>query len=234
MAMSKRPKWKILSTAGSASRAFRRGADQSLPSSCTRWALSSPAESCTRQSRSRCGLRPSVSVSMATEPVKVSPAGRSFLCSLMVALTGFVRQADWITARLRVPIRNGACVLGGNPTILFLVGLQQGGNVEFVPGKQGRHRLRAAVGRVEIVVDDLALTKVVANTRRSSVFAGLGLDPLRDRRVAGARLSSDHAQKPRWLTCHAPARASSTRCFTSRAIPVISFSPSSRCWRRAV
>jgi hypothetical protein len=86
-AISKRAKWKILTIAESANRAFRRGADQSLPSNWTRWAVLSPAESWARQSRSRRGLRPSVSVSMATDPLKVRPAGKSFLCSLMVGLT---------------------------------------------------------------------------------------------------------------------------------------------------
>ena len=47
--------------------AVRFGASMRRPAAiCTSWLLPSPAESCTRQSRSRSGLRPMVSVSTAT------------------------------------------------------------------------------------------------------------------------------------------------------------------------
>src|SRR5262245_28484589 len=68
----------------SASRAFRQGADQSLPSNCTRCASPSPPESCTTQSRSRKVRSPSVSESTATAPVKLTPAAKSFLWTLML------------------------------------------------------------------------------------------------------------------------------------------------------
>ena len=59
---------------------------------CTRWALPSPAESCTRHSRSRWGLSPIVSVSMATAGPSDRPAGRSPRCRLM-AILGSASQA---------------------------------------------------------------------------------------------------------------------------------------------
>lgn len=54
--------------AGSASSAVSRGASRCPGAIWTMSALPSPPESWTRQSRSRSGLRPSVSVSMATAP----------------------------------------------------------------------------------------------------------------------------------------------------------------------
>ena len=67
-----------LETAGSRSRAFRFGASYLPPSNCTRWAVLSPAESCTRHSRSRLRLSPSVSVSIgdAGPEVDARPADR--------------------------------------------------------------------------------------------------------------------------------------------------------------
>ena len=65
-ATSNRAKWKIFVMAGLASSAFRFGASVWPLGICTTSALPSPGESCTTQSRSRCGFSPMVSVSIAT------------------------------------------------------------------------------------------------------------------------------------------------------------------------
>ena len=67
--MSKRAKWKIFGFAGSASSRVRFGAGPISRPICTTSAEPSPGESCTTQSRSRCGSSPMVSVSIATAPV---------------------------------------------------------------------------------------------------------------------------------------------------------------------
>src|SRR5689334_23117404 len=50
-------------------------------------AVPSPDESCARQSRSRAGTRPKVSVSIATSGPRSSPSGKSPLCSLIFNTT---------------------------------------------------------------------------------------------------------------------------------------------------
>ena len=58
-------------------------------------AVPSPADSCTTQSRSRSGLRPSVSVSMATTGPKWASAGRSPRCRRMVMRDPSESAAPW-------------------------------------------------------------------------------------------------------------------------------------------
>ena len=83
-AMSKRPKWKSLRTLGSSSIATRFGASVCPRATWTRCASPSPADICTRHSRSRWGLSPMVSVSIATIAPRSSPSGRSPRCRWFV------------------------------------------------------------------------------------------------------------------------------------------------------
>ena len=88
-ATSKRAKCISLTTPGSPIIRVRLGQSKPRPPrargiSCTRWACPSPPESCTRQSRSRCGFSPIVSVSTATTGPRSRPSGRSCRCRWMV------------------------------------------------------------------------------------------------------------------------------------------------------
>ena len=88
-ATSNRAKCISFTMTGSASRRLRFGQSKPCPpsdggTSCTRCACPSPAESCTRHSRSRCGLSPIVSVSTATTGPSAKPSGRSCRCRWMV------------------------------------------------------------------------------------------------------------------------------------------------------
>jgi hypothetical protein len=127
-AMSKRPKWKILVFLSVAQQRARFGAFFWPLAICTTSAVPSPGDSCTTQSRSRCGLRPSVSVSMAIASVvacrclvgQVFPGANGSDCRPCVTpgKSSCLRLLDAIPGRLETPRY-------GFPDVLHVSGRQR-------------------------------------------------------------------------------------------------------------
>ena len=92
---------------GSDSTDFRLGASYVERSSCTIWADPSPLDNCTRQSGSRSRLRPSVSLSTATAPSKVTSAGRSpwWRCMFGLLISSNIFCFLWVYLHYRVRLR---------------------------------------------------------------------------------------------------------------------------------